>query len=128
MRGQRFGGHRVLRQLSRVRLGIDAARMTTVNGSDGGGGKAHRGWPGLLLPYPPSARSRPASVRQTLSPTIEHPAAIYGDCDGLFRHVIQLGRQHPQARFAIRRVMQCPHQETGGPFGLLGHESTTRLR
>ena len=35
LRRQRFGGHRVLRQLSRVRLGTDAARQTTVNGSDG---------------------------------------------------------------------------------------------
>lgn len=57
--------------------------------------------------------------------TIEHPAAVYGDCDGLFRHVIQLGRQHPPARFAICRIEQSPHQKSGGPFALVGHDPTT---
>jgi len=77
----------------------------------------------LTLPVPDQI---PAGVGQANAvATIEHPPALHSDRDGVFRHVIEIGRQYPPAGFAICRVVQCPYQETGGPFALVDHALTT---
>jgi hypothetical protein len=54
----------------------------------------------------------PAGVGQANAiATIKHPASIDGHRDSLFRHVIELGRQHPPTAFAICRAVQRLHQD-----------------
>jgi hypothetical protein len=51
-----------------------------------------------------------AGIRETDAvATLEHPAAADGGCDGLFRDVIQVGRQHPPTGFAIHCPVQRLH-------------------
>ena len=44
---------------------------------------------------------------------------VDSDCDGVFRYVIEIGRQYPSTGSPCR-IVQCPYQEAGGPFALVG--------
>ena len=84
--------------------------------------------------YPPRPRRlpcvtsfRPASVRRTLSPRSSIQPRFTATAIASFVSLVEVGRQYPPTGLAIRRGIQCPHQETGGPFALVDHEPTTPL-